>query len=69
VVVEVEDEGCGMGEDEVEQAFNPFYTTKNRGTGLGLAIVKNILDRHGAEITVQSQEGRGSLFTIEFKVA
>lgn len=69
VVVEIADEGCGMGEEEVEQAFNPFYTTKNRGTGLGLAIVKNILDRHGAEITLKSQEGHGSVFIIEFKVA
>ncbi len=68
VVVEIADEGCGMGKEEQEQAFNPFYTTKNRGTGLGLAIVKNILDRHEAQIAVQSKEGQGTLFTIKFKV-
>ncbi len=66
VVVEIADDGCGMAEEELEQAFNPFFTTKNRGTGLGLAIVKNILDRHEAEMSVQSREGEGSLFTIEF---
>jgi signal transduction histidine kinase len=68
VVVEIADEGCGMTEEELEQAFNPFYTTKNRGTGLGLAIVKNIVDHHDGKITVQSHEGQGTLFRVEFPV-
>lgn len=69
VVIRIADEGCGMDEETREQVFNPFFTTKNRGTGLGLAIVKNILEQHDAEISVQSTEGQGSLFTIEFMVA
>lgn len=69
VLVEIADEGCGMAEEELSQVFNPFFTTKNRGTGLGLAIVKNIIDRHDAEISVQSSEGKGSRFTIAFKVS
>ncbi|MDA3785865.1 MAG: ATP-binding protein, partial [Deltaproteobacteria bacterium] len=66
VVVAIADEGGGMAEEELEQLFNPLYTTKNRGTGLGLAIVKNIVEQHDAEITVQSREGPGSLFILKF---
>ncbi len=66
VAVKVEDDGYGMDEEAMDQAFSPFFTTKNRGTGLGLAIVKNILDQHDAEIKVDSKEGHGSCFTIEF---
>ncbi len=66
VVVAIADEGGGMAEEELEQLFKPFYTTKNRGTGLGLAIVKNIVEQHDAEITVQSREGQGSLFILNF---
>ncbi|MEN8257769.1 MAG: ATP-binding protein [Thermodesulfobacteriota bacterium] len=66
VTVEIEDDGGGMDEESMDQAFSPFFTTKNRGTGLGLAIVKNILDQHHAAIKVESREGHGSRFTIEF---
>ncbi|MEA3546168.1 MAG: ATP-binding protein [Thermodesulfobacteriota bacterium] len=69
IVVEISDTGCGMAEETRLQVFQPFYTTKSRGTGLGLAIVKNILDTHQAGIEVESEEGVGTTFKMEFPAA
>ncbi|HEY9784477.1 MAG TPA: HAMP domain-containing sensor histidine kinase [Candidatus Obscuribacterales bacterium] len=66
----VEDTGIGMPENEIPKIFNRFYRidrSRARGsTGLGLSIVKNILDLHGAKISVSSREGVGSTFTLDF---
>ncbi len=64
VAMEISDTGIGMSEEIMEQVFTPFFTNMNRGTGLGLAITKNIVEKHGGEITVKSQEGRGTTFTL-----
>ncbi len=64
VVVEVADTGVGIASDKVARIFTPFYTDKNRGTGLGLAIVQNIIEGHGGQIEVESEEGRGTLFRV-----
>ncbi len=58
------DSGVGMSEEKVTQIFKPFFTDKNKGTGLGLAITKNIVDSHGAEISVKSKIDNGTTFTI-----
>lgn len=58
------DSGGGMSEEKMTQIFKPFFTDKNKGTGLGLAITKNIVDSHGAEISVKSKIGNGTTFTI-----
>jgi PAS domain S-box-containing protein len=63
-VVEVEDTGRGIGEDELRQIFNPFYTTSPSGTGLGLPAVRRIARAHGGRIEVRSAVGRGSTFTL-----
>lgn len=60
----LQDNGHGMSEEKCKQIFKPFFTDKNKGTGLGLAITKNIVESHGAEITVDSEEGSGTTFTI-----
>ncbi|MBM9511064.1 two-component system sensor histidine kinase NtrB [Desulfogranum marinum] len=60
----VDDTGPGIELDKQEQIFTPFYTEKNRGTGLGLSIAKSIVEKHNGQITVQSQMGVGSSFTI-----
>lgn len=60
------DTGPGMSEELQAQIFNPFFTTKNRGTGLGLAIVKNIIDSNHGRISVVSEEGQGTEFSITF---
>ena len=67
ILVEIADQGCGLSEDEMDQIFTPFYTSKNKGSGLGLAIVQNIMETHGAEITVESEEGVGTVFVLIFK--
>jgi signal transduction histidine kinase len=67
VVVEVEDNGSGIAQDDLHQIFAPFFTTKteNNGTGLGLSIVKGIIESHDGDIQVESQLGRGTRFVIE----
>ncbi len=64
VFLSVEDNGKGMSSKEMENIFNPFYTTKTRGTGLGLAISKKIAREHGGDLFIQSLSGQGSKFTL-----
>ncbi len=60
------DTGCGIAPENLARVFEPFFTTKDQGegTGLGLSIVRNILDNHDGEITVASEPGKGTAFTI-----
>lgn len=64
----VKDTGVGMDAKTMEQIFLPFFSTKDvdHGTGLGLSVVHGILTAHDATIDVQSQLGRGTVFTIAF---
>jgi two-component system sensor histidine kinase HydH len=61
----VQDTGKGMSEDILAKIFNPFYTTKDKGTGLGLAVINKIIVDHHGSITVDSQTGTGSTFTVK----
>ncbi len=60
------DTGCGIKSEDLDKVFNPFFTTKRpgRGVGLGLSVSYGIIREHGGEIGVESEEGRGSTFTI-----
>ena len=62
----VSDNGTGMDEDQRNQIFNPFYSTKRQGegTGLGLSVSYGLIRRYGGDITVESQRGQGSNFTV-----
>jgi signal transduction histidine kinase len=64
VVVTVSDSGKGIAKESLDKVFEPFFTTKDKGTGLGLAIVFNIVRKHYGEISVGSEEGKGTTFTI-----
>jgi signal transduction histidine kinase len=66
LVLEVEDNGCGMEAKTVSRIFDPFFTTKEEGlgTGLGLYISKNLLESVGGSISVDSKSGRGSTFRV-----
>jgi two-component system NtrC family sensor kinase len=68
VGVEVQDTGIGIPKSRLKKIFDPFFTTKSEGTGLGLSISLKILENHRATIDVESQEGRGAVFTILFPV-
>lgn len=67
VVIECRDTGVGVPAACLKDIFKPFFTTKTkgRGTGLGLYICHEIIRRHGGEIRVASQEGRGTAVTVE----
>jgi two-component system NtrC family sensor kinase len=67
IEIRIKDDGCGIAEDEISKLFDPFYTTKQvgEGTGLGLAISYGIIvDEHNGDINVQSEEGKGTCFTL-----
>ena len=68
VKLSVEDNGCGMSEEQMARIFEPYYTTKAQGTGLGLTTIFKIMKEHGGQITVSSKEEKGSVFTIQLPV-
>ena len=63
-VISVTDTGIGMDAETVAQIFDPFYSTKQEGTGLGLAVTYGIIEGHGGRITVDSELGKGTRFSI-----
>jgi signal transduction histidine kinase len=65
VALVVRDDGCGMGEEELERIFEPFFTTRRveGGTGLGLSLVRRVVEDHGGTIGVESRVGKGTTFT------
>jgi two-component system NtrC family sensor kinase len=67
IQVKFTDTGCGIPEKNLDRIFDPFFTTKagTKGTGLGLAVSYGIIDRHRGQIEVQSEEGKGTTFTIK----
>jgi signal transduction histidine kinase/ActR/RegA family two-component response regulator/HAMP domain-containing protein len=70
VHVEVCDSGIGMSEETRRRCLEPFYTTKGeRGTGLGLAMVYGMVQRHSAELEIESELGRGSIMRLVFPVS
>ena len=64
IVIAVTDDGCGIGDSDLEKIFDPFYTTKEGGTGLGLPISHQILAQHGGQITVEQNPGKGMTFSL-----
>ena len=68
VAVDLIDTGQGIGSSTLIKMFEPFYTTKDSGSGLGLPMAKKVIEAHGGVINVQSEEGRGTQFTIEFPI-
>jgi signal transduction histidine kinase len=68
VIVEVSDDGMGIPKERINKIFDPFHTSKpvGVGTGLGLSISHGIMEKHGGSISVQSEEGVGTTFTLLF---
>ena len=71
VVAEISDTGCGIPKAVLHKIFDPFFTTKEpgKGTGLGLSIAYQIVTKYEGTIGVQSEEGNGTTFTIQFPAA
>lgn len=71
VIIEVSDSGVGIPYENLAKIFDPFYTTKEigRGTGLGLAVCYGIVTEHGGRISVESNVGHGTTFTIMLHAA
>ncbi len=65
--IKITDNGCGMSQDELKTIFDPFFTTKPNGTGLGLSIVHRILEAYDLWLNVESEENKGTTFTLQFK--
>ena len=64
VKITVKDEGDGIPEENLDKVFDPYFTTKEEGSGLGLAIVSSIIKNHNGRISVDSEVGVGTTFTI-----
>lgn len=69
VQIEVRDMGIGIPEKDIENIFNPFFTTKKDGSGLGLSISHQIIKEHGGYMVVESQVGKGTSFFIRLPVS
>lgn len=65
LIISFEDSGKGISEKDIENVFNPFFTTKNEGTGLGLAISYGIINRHEGEIEINSIQDKGAYFRVK----
>ena len=72
IALSVSDDGIGISETDQARIFDPFYRAKNgesqKGTGLGLTIVQEAVDLCGGELTIDSQVGHGTTFTVSFPV-
>ncbi len=70
VFVSIADTGIGMSDETKKNIFNIFFTTKKElGTGLGMSLSHGIIIRHGGNIEVESEEGNGTTFTLQFPIA
>lgn len=67
VLARFSDHGTGITPENLDRVFKPYFTTRERGTGLGLAVVQRIVELHGGEVTVESEFGQGTTFSISLK--
>ena len=64
IVIRFEDTGVGIPKEDLTRIFDPFYTTKEKGTGLGLAVSYDIIKKMNGALSIESELGKGSVFTI-----
>jgi signal transduction histidine kinase len=66
VILKISDNGTGMPEEVLDKIFIPFFSTKKSGSGIGLSLCKQIMMLHRGTIQVQSKEGEGTSFSLQF---
>ncbi|MFO8236607.1 MAG: ATP-binding protein [Bacteroidales bacterium] len=66
IVIEITDNGNGIDEEEREKIFTPFYSTKKQGSGIGLSLSRQIMLMHGGHISLHSEPGRQTIFSLHF---
>ena len=66
VLITVDDTGCGIKKSDINSIFNNGFSTKGSNRGTGLYQVKNMVESFGGKITVESQEGVGTSFSVSF---
>lgn len=67
-LIRILDNGCGMSAETLSKIFEPYYTTKANGTGLGMTMVYKIVKEFSGDIQVESEEGKGTVFTLIFPI-
>lgn len=68
VVVTFTDTGSGISKEDISKIFEPLFSTRARGIGLGLSVSRNLIEANGGTISVESEEGKGAIFTITLLV-
>lgn len=68
LIIQISDNGCGIPEEHLDSIFEPFKTYKQGGTGLGLSLSKRIIESHHGSISVSSEPGKGTTFTIKLPI-
>jgi two-component system sensor histidine kinase HydH len=66
LALKITDTGPGISKEHLSSVFDRYFTTKETGTGLGLAVVERIVSAHSGTLSVTSEEGRGTTFTLYF---
>ncbi|MBI5544928.1 MAG: FHA domain-containing protein [Deltaproteobacteria bacterium] len=71
VCVQISDDGCGISDEDKNLVWTPFFTTKEvgRGTGYGLTLVRSAIEQHGGSISLESEVGRGTTFTVRLPIS
>ena len=69
LLVSVSDTGVGLPEQQADQIFNAFFTTKRQGIGMGLSISRSIVEMHGGRLWVEKNAGGGAIFSFTLPAA
>ncbi len=66
-IIEIQDNGCGIEPQKMDQIFIPFFSTKEQGSGIGLSLSKQIMKKHKGDLRVRSEQGQGASFFLVFR--